>query len=105
MVAAGYNHNMVQRLLDQPASERGSSVQQCSGEDGFESKDIAGLLPDTFDLDVGVDFSAFESQFEDLVDSYEAEAEKRTTPQTLPSYSNGHARANAMGAVKPSCMS
>ncbi|CAN1177492.1 Protein EARLY RESPONSIVE TO DEHYDRATION 15 [Linum perenne] len=71
-------------------------------EDGFERKDVAGLLPDTFDLDVGVDFSAFESQFEDLVDSHEAEAEKRTTPQTLPSYSNGYARANAMRAVKPS---
>ncbi|CAN0890536.1 Protein EARLY RESPONSIVE TO DEHYDRATION 15 [Linum grandiflorum] len=66
-------------------------------DDGLDSKDIAGLLPDTFDLDVGagVDFSAFDG----FVEPYQAEVEKRTTPQTVPSYGNSYPIGGGGAAV------
>ncbi|CAN1173439.1 Protein EARLY RESPONSIVE TO DEHYDRATION 15 [Linum perenne] len=48
----------------------------------LDTKDVAALLPDSFDLDVGEDYSALDAQFEEFVDSYE--------PQTSPSYANGY---------------
>ncbi|CAI0439757.1 unnamed protein product [Linum tenue] len=52
-----------------------------------EDYDVAGLLPDTFDLDVvGEDFSSFEAQFDEFVESYETE---KRSPRALPSYGNG----------------
>ncbi|KAL5743818.1 hypothetical protein ACOSP7_026680 [Xanthoceras sorbifolium] len=44
-------------------------------EDDFDGSNIADLLPDTFDLDAGEDFSAIEAQFDDFVMSYETEVQ------------------------------
>ncbi|CAL1385761.1 unnamed protein product [Linum trigynum] len=53
-----------------------------------EDYDVAGLLPDTFDLDVvGEDFSSFEVQFDEFLESYETE---KRSPRALPSYGNGY---------------
>ncbi|KAK3217966.1 hypothetical protein Dsin_011936 [Dipteronia sinensis] len=38
-----------------------------NAEDEFDVSNIADLLPDTFDLDAGEDFSAIEAQFDEFV--------------------------------------
>lgn len=61
-------------------------LSQHQGEDGFydnaeddlDSGDIVDLLPDSFDLDAGEDFSNVEYQFEEFVRSYEAELENKS---------------------------
>ena len=62
-------------------------LSQHQGEDGFYDNDqddfdfdctnVADLLPDTFDLDAGENFSA---QFDDFFASYEAEFESVSSP-------------------------
>ncbi|XWS59059.1 hypothetical protein CRYUN_Cryun08bG0089500 [Craigia yunnanensis] len=50
-------------------------------DDGFESNDIADLLPDTFDLGADEDLSGMYLQFEEFIQSYEMES----TSPPLPS--------------------
>ncbi|CAN0907907.1 Protein EARLY RESPONSIVE TO DEHYDRATION 15 [Linum grandiflorum] len=57
-----------------------------NAENDYDTKDVAALLPDSFDLDVGEDFSSLEAQFEEFVESNE--------PQTGPSYANGYGVAS-----------
>ncbi|KAF2289324.1 hypothetical protein P3X46_009215 [Hevea brasiliensis] len=49
-------------------------------DDGFDGNDVADLLPDTFDFDAGEDFSSLEVQFQEFVESYDAELENRSSP-------------------------
>ncbi|CAI0374799.1 unnamed protein product [Linum tenue] len=63
-----------------------------------EDSDLAGLLPDTFDLDVvGDDFASFEAQFDEFVESYEAE---KMSPRALPSYGNGYGIGGGAGGME-----
>ncbi|KAK1574824.1 hypothetical protein Q3G72_000239 [Acer saccharum] len=44
-----------------------------NAEDEFDVSNIADLLPDTFDLDAGEDFSAIEAQFDEFVMSQDSQ--------------------------------
>lgn len=50
------------------------------GDDDFDVSNVADLLPDTFDLDAGENFSSIEAQFDDFVMSFESELENISSP-------------------------
>ncbi|PAL70651.1 hypothetical protein CEJ83_20280, partial [Acinetobacter baumannii] len=50
------------------------------GDDEFDVSNVADLLPDTFDLDAGENFSSIEAQFDEFVMSFESELENISSP-------------------------
>ncbi|KAL6530516.1 hypothetical protein OROMI_028405 [Orobanche minor] len=51
--------------------------EDVSGEDGFEDSSVVGLLPDSIDLDVDDDILNMEIQFEEFLQSAEADYGKK----------------------------
>lgn len=50
------------------------------GDDDFDGSNVADLLPDTFDLDAGENFSSIEAQFDEFVMSFESDLERVSSP-------------------------
>lgn len=50
------------------------------GDDDSDVSNVADLLPDTFDLDAGENFSSIEAQFDEFVMSFESELENVSSP-------------------------
>ncbi|KDP21885.1 hypothetical protein JCGZ_03253 [Jatropha curcas] len=49
-------------------------------DDSYDACNVADLLPDTFDLDAGEDFSTLEVQFQEFVESYQTDVDIRSPP-------------------------
>lgn len=66
--------------LSQHQDEEGfyDNAEDDAGFDG--TTDVANLLPDAFEFDAGEDFSSFEVQFQEFVESYDTEVENKSPP-------------------------